>query len=66
MIEGNIFINFKPGDQPQAVSATTRAVGVGKLESWDGASDDAEWQAEQAEYLRATEKADVEALTEDA
>ena len=65
MIEGNIFINFKPGDQPQAVSGQCgRAIRL--LGETDGDTDDAEWQAEQAEYLRATEKADVEALTEDA
>lgn len=65
MIEGTIFINFQSGDQPQAVSAATRAVGVGEQDAWAGASADVEWQAEQAEYLRATEKADVEALSED-
>ena len=56
---GTFVVYYTDAQQPPTVGGGSAATG---LNPWEGASDDAEWQADQAQFLTLAAEADLEAL----
>jgi hypothetical protein len=58
-LSGTFVVYYTDAETPPTVGGGSAAIG---LNPWEGASKDDEWQADQAEFLILTAKADLEVL----